>query len=62
MRYLISFFLIFSICITSAQSVQSVSKKDVSKDVKQDWHNLDYKEDKINFKLKNNLDLRSKIK
>ena len=47
MRYLISFFLIFSICITSAQSVQSVSKKDVSKDVKQDWHNLDYKEDKI---------------
>jgi subtilisin family serine protease len=30
-----------------AQSIQSASKKEVSTDKKRDWHNLDYKSDKV---------------
>lgn len=47
MRYSIIILFAFIISAGHAQSLQSVSKKGIVKAVKQDWHNLDFKQDKI---------------
>jgi subtilisin family serine protease len=47
MRYILFVFLALSLSYSNAQPLRSISKKGVSKEIKQDWHNLDYKQDKI---------------